>query len=119
MVLAVDDDPALREFYAEFLAEDGHEVVVAENGESALAFLDKGPDVVLLDLQMPVMDGHAFLAELDRHPDGAHLPVVILSSGPFIAPIASKRVLAVLPKPFDFEALRQVVRRIADPPRDN
>jgi CheY-like chemotaxis protein len=119
LVLAVDDDPALREFYADFLSEDGFSVIVAENGSEALELLDREPDLVLLDLQMPVMNGQKFLEELDRRPGRESLPVVVVSSGAFYVPIAARRALAVLPKPFHFEVLRQMVRALAGPVRNN
>jgi two-component system response regulator FlrC len=57
-VLVVDDEEGVREFVAESLARDGHEVVEAENGARAIAALESdGFDVVVTDLKMPVLDG--------------------------------------------------------------
>jgi two-component system chemotaxis response regulator CheY len=57
----VEDDAGLRETLAEVLEDDGHEVRVAEDGEAALAAIGEWiPEIIVLDLMMPRMDGYAF-----------------------------------------------------------
>lgn len=67
-ILVVEDDPSLRDTLAEVLRDDGHEVRVAEDGEAGLATIDEwNPEVIVLDLMMPRMDGFAFRqAQRDR-----------------------------------------------------
>lgn len=61
-ILIVEDEHILREAYRNILTQEGFSVTVAENGRKALAELDKSaPDVILLDILMPEMDGLAFL----------------------------------------------------------
>ena len=60
-ILVVEDDVGLRETLAEVLEDDGHEVRVAEDGEAALAAIGEWiPELIVLDLMMPRMDGYAF-----------------------------------------------------------
>ncbi|MGE7414983.1 response regulator [Methylobacterium tarhaniae] len=80
-VLLVDDDADARERLRRSLSRDGWTVREAENGAVGLACLDEGrPSLVLLDLMMPVMDGFAFLTRLRARPDGADVPVVVLTA---------------------------------------
>ena len=71
-ILIVEDEALLNEAYETVLKYEGYEVYKAFNGEEALEVLkDKTPDLILLDLRMPKMDGLTFLAELQKqdHPD--------------------------------------------------
>jgi two-component system response regulator (stage 0 sporulation protein F) len=75
-VLIVDDEPALRESLKEILGLQGYETVEAENGQVALQILgDRDVDVVILDLQLPKLDGVSLLHRIDPPP-----PVVIIHS---------------------------------------
>jgi len=77
-VLVVEDDPGTREVLEAHLIEWGTRVTTAENGEEAEELLaDHSPDLILLDLMMPVMDGTAFLQRLRKDPSSAEIPVVI------------------------------------------
>ena len=79
-VLVVDDDPDTVETMRDILEEEGHTVLSARNGFEALQVaLRVVPDLVLLDLDMPVMDGHAFLAAMKRAPTLRDVTVVVLS----------------------------------------
>jgi signal transduction histidine kinase/CheY-like chemotaxis protein len=80
-LLVVDDDPAARELVQRALAQDGWEVVTAENGRDGLdrVAADR-PALVLLDLMMPVMDGFEFLHLLRQRPEGRDLPVLVLTA---------------------------------------
>ena len=79
-VLVVDDDEDARERLRRTLSRDGWRVDEAENGRVALARLDEArPDLILLDLMMPEMDGFSFLRALRQRPDG-DVPVVVLTA---------------------------------------
>ena len=79
-VLVVEDDDGLRETLAEILADDGHEVRVASDGEAALETIEEwSPEIVVLDLMMPRMDGFAF-RERQRDAEGARPPKLLLVS---------------------------------------
>ena len=80
-VLIVDDDPDVREQTREMIGRNGFAVIEAANGREALERLAAGtPDVILLDLLMPEMDGFGFLRELRRHENWKELPVVVLTA---------------------------------------
>lgn len=80
-VLIVEDDVDTRHRLRSMLERDGWTVTEAENGlEGLLALETRRPDVVLLDLTMPVMDGFTFLERLREQPDCALLPVVVLTA---------------------------------------
>src|ERR1700680_4323672 len=78
IVLVVDDNPAIRDMVSWALELDGYEPAEAAEGNEALAWMDNAaregryPDVILLDLSMPVMDGSAFLARLRAQWGTAH-----------------------------------------------
>jgi CheY-like chemotaxis protein len=80
-VLVVDDDPDVRERIREMISREGFQVVEARDGREALARLEtEPPDVILLDLLMPEMDGFAFLDELRKRDQLKELPVVVLTA---------------------------------------
>jgi CheY-like chemotaxis protein len=80
-ILMVDDDRAAAEMYSAALRRNGHVVRVAGDGWSGLQeALQDPPDLLLLDLHLPVMDGHAVLELLRQHTDTWRLPTVMLSN---------------------------------------
>jgi signal transduction histidine kinase/DNA-binding response OmpR family regulator len=80
-VLVVEDDPATREVVRRALEQDGWLVREAPNGRAALeAVKSDVPDLVVLDLMMPEMDGFEFVSELRRLDAGHHLPVVVVTA---------------------------------------
>jgi signal transduction histidine kinase/DNA-binding response OmpR family regulator len=79
--LVIEDDPDSRDVMVRLLAREGWEVRSAENGEEGLARVaESAPDLILLDLMMPVMDGFEFLAELRAHAEWRKLPVIVVSA---------------------------------------
>jgi CheY-like chemotaxis protein len=80
-VLVVEDDPATREVVRRALERDGWIVFEADNGRSALESLKEAvPDLIVLDLMMPEMDGFQFVAELRRTESGRRIPVVVVTA---------------------------------------
>ena len=80
-VLIVEDDPAIREMMRRALEQDGWIVSEAENGKVALGKLEeKRPDLILLDLMMPEMDGFELVAELRKNPAWRGIPVVVVTA---------------------------------------
>ncbi|MGC4122157.1 MAG: response regulator [Myxococcales bacterium] len=109
LVLIVDDDADIR-WSLEFVLEDGgYRVTTAANGAEALRSLRSGgplPDVILLDLRMPVMDGQQFRETQLRDPALAHVPVVALSGDADLA--ARSRAMGIerfLLKPVNLDRL--------------
>jgi CheY-like chemotaxis protein len=114
-ILVVEDDTAIRETIAELLEDEGFEVECAANGADALARLDASatPAVILLDLQMPVMDGWAFRETQRRDPRYATIPTVVVTASYGTDPKAAAAELApagFLAKPFDLDRLLSTIR---------
>ena len=110
-VLVVDDDPDLREIIAMVLAENDIEVKVAANGHEALSSVrHQAPDLILLDMRMPEMDGWEFSRALDR--EGLRRPpIIVFTAAADAAERASEvRADAWLGKPFDIGELLSTVR---------
>jgi CheY-like chemotaxis protein len=77
----VDDDADHRELLRRHVTQLGHEILAAEHGAQALQVLEVArPDVILLDIHMPVMDGFETLARLKDHPVLREIPVIVLSA---------------------------------------
>jgi CheY-like chemotaxis protein len=81
-ILIVEDDRAIRETFASILESEGYYVTRTCNGKEALDYLHHGvlPNLILLDLMMPVMDGYAFRKEQLKSKEWSHIPVVVLSA---------------------------------------
>ncbi len=80
-VLVIDDDPDVRWLIRVSLERAGHDVLIAEDGLRGIALaMKQRPEVIVLDLMMPVMDGYGVLAELAKDPRIAAVPVLVLSA---------------------------------------
>ena len=82
-LLAVDDDPIMREFAVAKLSQPGCEIVTAEDGEAAWDILEgdaRGFDLVLTDLEMPRLNGFGLLGQIRAGSRFAHLPVVVITT---------------------------------------
>lgn len=109
-ILCVEDEDLIRKLIVEELEDEGYETVEAADGEQGLeAILTYKPDLVLCDVNMPVMDGHKLLATLrDDHPELADMPFIFLSALADRKDIIAGRKLGAdeyLTKPIDFEML--------------
>ena len=90
---SVDDDPILREFAGVHLASDTAEVRTAVDGEEALAMLADWPaDLVLLDLEMPRLDGFQVLERLSESEAYRHLPVIVVTGREDVSPPSTARL---------------------------
>ena len=112
-ILLVDDDAGVRESLAAMLRHEGHEVITARDGEQALGLLRKGPlpDVILLDLMMPVLSGWEFLDVKAREAALREVPVVLMTGYTEQGP-PLRNVLALLTKPLDMAQLRTMLRHL-------
>ncbi len=80
-ICIVDDDSDILIMYRRRFEQEGYEVSVAADGEAGLALVrSTHPDVIILDIHMPKMDGVSVLGELNQDPELADIPVVILSN---------------------------------------
>ncbi len=80
-IMIVDDNPVSRELIRDALEGRAYHVVEAVNGVEALARIqDTSPDLVLMDIQMPIMDGYSALQEIRNDPSHSRLPVVAMTA---------------------------------------
>jgi CheY-like chemotaxis protein len=110
-VLIVEDDDDLREMMAQLLSLEGFQAAAVANGQEALEYLrqETAPDLILLDMMMPVMDGWEFRRRQKSDPTMAEVPVIVLSALDQ-ARITDISAEAILKKPLDFDRLLQLVR---------
>jgi CheY-like chemotaxis protein len=117
-ILIVDDKATSRELLRTVLEKQGYAIIEASNGEEAL---DKtrleGPDLILLDLQMPVRNGYEVLAELRKEPAYAKLPIIALTASAMQGD--RERALAAgftsyLTKPVALAVLRVEIQRLLE-----
>jgi len=117
-ILIVDDDQLIVECYSLALANQGFSVLTAENGQIGLDMaISKKPDLILLDINMPVMDGLTMLRELRKNDYGKNAAVILLTNlgadkEHIIKEIAESRPLYYIVKA-DF-SIPQVVKSIKD-----
>jgi two-component system chemotaxis response regulator CheY len=116
-VLTVDDSRTMREMVAFTLRRAGYEVHEAEDGQKAIAALKTKPaDVIITDLNMPVMDGVALIRALRADPKYRSVPILMLtteSDSNKKAEGKSAGATGWLVKPFDPEKLIDVVKRVS------
>jgi CheY-like chemotaxis protein len=115
-VLVVDDEPGIRATVTAMLEIEGYAVAEAMNGAEALARVEADPpDLILLDMRMPVLDGWGFARELRAR--GVAVPVLVMTAAQdarrWAAEIAAD---GYLPKPFRLLDLLDAVERFVPPP---
>lgn len=124
-LLVVEDDEDIRSSLVQVLEEEGFAVSSAPNGRVALNALNALnaaphdlPRLILLDMMMPVLDGHGFMGEQARVPDLARIPVLILSASGTVETMARPPNLktSVLRKPFTLERLLAAVQALCAAP---
>lgn len=116
-ILIVEDDRDIRKNLARLLESEGYEVASAENGQVALDYLKrvtKLPDVILLDLMMPVMDGFQFREQQESEGRLSSIPIVIMTAG---GNIEEKKIAlgakAAFKKPADVDSILETIKHIA------
>jgi CheY-like chemotaxis protein len=109
-ILVVEDNDGLRESMVEALLDSGYEAAGCAHGQEALTFMALAgpPELIVTDLEMPVMDGRALIAELGRDPLLATVPVVVVTGSQ--APDLQGTVAAVVHKPYTWPTLERVFK---------
>ena len=115
-VLIVDDEPDVLLLLRVNLEAAGYETVLAADGETALGRIDDStPDLVLLDIMMPVMDGWGVLRALSERPSAPRVVVVSAkSSDRDVVRALTSGALEYITKPFDPDDLLAVVKRVLE-----
>jgi len=114
-LLVVDDDPDTAEALGEILRMNGHDVRIAFNGEQGLKLVDeRAPEVALLDIEMPILDGPGMAAAMFARDAGLEKVPIVLLSGVQDLPVVAARIGTpyFLCKPYTFETLRKTLARV-------
>jgi CheY-like chemotaxis protein len=117
-ILVADDNPNIVDLVRLLLEWEGYSVAKAANGEDALAQAQAiTPDLILLDVRMPKMNGLQVLERLQADPDLAGIPVIMLSvetTYPQVQTALKRGAVAYLPKPFELREMARLVKRLLD-----
>jgi two-component system sensor histidine kinase/response regulator len=111
-VLVVDDDPSITEFVEMALEDEGYQVLAAVGRAALQVAHDWHPDVILLDIMMPGMDGVEVSQHLHTDPVTADIPIVVMSAHECLQTLAGRMSADdELPKPFECQDLYATVAR--------
>lgn len=114
-ILIVDDEPDVVTLIKYLLEKDGHSIQTAHNGEEALGVLGLAaalPDLIILDVMMPVMDGYTLSTKLQENPKTRGVPLLVLTAKGQARDIfeMSPNVATYIDKPFDPKHLRDLIQ---------
>ena len=117
-ILVVDDEPNIVQTLQDRLEMNEYIVVTASNGKEGLnTALKENPDIILLDVIMPIMDGHEMLEALRRNPDGKDIAVIMLTARNQTNDIERANVCGIedyIVKPFDLSKLLEKIESIVE-----
>lgn len=114
-VLIVDDEPYLVKIIRDRLTAGGFEVIMAEDGGAGLKMAEEKPDIILLDVMMPVMDGFEMLKRIKADPLTKDIPVVMLTAKQDQESVEKVFELGAADyavKPTDLKMLTEKIRKI-------
>ncbi len=113
-ILVVDDDSVNTLLAKRTLESKGYEVITSQDGQAALDTLKtKIPDLILLDVNMPKMDGYTFIMEKAKVPEFKSIPVIMLTAAKENAPLFKRHgVKAYLIKPLNAQELLDKVQAV-------
>ena len=115
-IMLIDDSSTNNLLYASILSDEGYEVVVCEQAKNALKSIQKEkPDLIILDLMMPGMDGFDLLSDMKKHAELANIPVIMLTAN--ATDESEKRakslgVKAFLTKPAGIKEITEIVKEV-------
>lgn len=119
-ILLIDDEPEIQDLLAAFMNIRGYEGIVAVNGNDGFQKAkDIRPDLILLDIMMPQLDGFATQRKLSADPDTRHIPILFITAKAEVenAQLAIMEGAAgYLEKPFDLDALSAKIESILEKP---
>ena len=113
-ILIIDDEPDLVDLVTNRLVSNNFEVFSASNGEEGLARLnDINPDLLILDVCMPKMDGYTFIRELRQLEEGGDTPVIMLTAKDRMEDLFKiEGISDYVLKPFDSEVLIKTINKV-------
>ncbi len=108
-ILVVDDEAAIRNLLDDLLGDEGYVVYTASNGRAALAMVQQErPDLILMDVMMPELDGLETLRRLRAVEDSAVVPVILMSAAAYLTPDSADG-MTFISKPFNLDHVLAVV----------
>ena len=113
-ILVVEDDTSIRELLVELLESESYEVYSAVNGLEGLKVLEAGnrPDLILIDLMMPIMDGYSFRTEQLKNSVWSKIPTIVMSAEANAKEkMKNFQITAFLSKPVELETILNTVAR--------
>ncbi len=117
-ILVVDDEPNIVQTLQDRLEMNEYDVIVAHNGKEGLeTALQEKPDVILLDVIMPIMDGHEMLEALRKHPEGKNIAVIMLTARSQTQDISRANSCGIkdyIVKPFDLSELLEKIETVVE-----
>lgn len=117
-ILVIDDEPNIVQTLQDRLEMNEYEVVTANNGKEGLDTFDQEhPDVILLDVIMPIMDGHEMLEKLRKRSDGQNVSVIMLTARSQTQDIARANACGIddyIVKPFDLSELLEKIESVVE-----
>lgn len=121
-ILVVDDDTDVIDIIRYSLVREGHELIEARNGKEGLEMLQQSkPDLIVLDIMMPEMDGLTFNSHLVANSTTKSIPVIILTAKGRMKETfdTAPNVRCYMEKPFEPVALQEQIRTILSSPSSN
>lgn len=119
-ILVADDDPSIQELIQLSLEAHGYRVIVASTGrEAILKALSERPDLIILDILMPELDGYEIMRLLKSNEETKNIPIIVLTAYPSdVGALVSwmEGVEGYLAKPFDPDDLLMLINRALSPP---
>lgn len=117
-ILVVDDEPNIVQTLQDRLEMNEYDVIIAHNGKEGLeTALQEKPDVILLDVIMPIMDGHEMLEALRKHPQGKNIAVIMLTARSQTQDISRANSCGIkdyIVKPFDLSELLEKIETVVE-----
>lgn len=117
-ILVTDDEPNIVQTLKDRLEMNEYKVFTAGNGKEGLeAAIQNSPDIILLDVIMPVMDGHEMLEALRKHPKGKDCAVIMLTARSQMQDISRANACGIedyIIKPFDLSELLEKIENIIE-----
>jgi CheY-like chemotaxis protein len=113
-ILVIDDDAGAREALSSILGDEGFDVVCVAGGREGLDYLRSAPrpSVILLDLNMPEMDGWEFRSAQKQDPSLCSIPVIVVSAaGPFDRTPIDDINVEIIRKPVEIDKLLQAIQK--------
>ncbi len=111
-ILVVDDEAAIRDLLVELFSDEGYLVRAASNGRAAVEIvLDEPPDLIVMDVMMPELDGPATMKHLRTFPNLARVPIILMSAARHVSSDGADDV-AFISKPFNLDDVLAVVAKM-------